>query len=77
MLMGSLRVPQTPWLGPGRRPKSQRIGLFLMALGWGYGGVDYLYPELVSAKDSGRVLTGLLNNLESVLLALGFLSYGR
>ena len=61
--LGSLRVPfpevvklsqlaygASPWLGPERRPKTQRTGLFLIALGWGYGEVDYkcsgsVFPE--------------------------------
>jgi len=40
--LGSLRVPQTPWAGPERRPTTQRTELFLMALSLGYGGVNYI-----------------------------------
>ena len=33
---------QTPWLGPLRRPTTQRTRVSLKALVWGYGGVDYV-----------------------------------
>ena len=47
---GPSEFPKPPWLGPERRPKTHRTGLFLIVLGWGYGGVDYkcsgsVFPE--------------------------------
>ena len=48
--LGSLRVPQTLWVGPLRRPTTQRTGLFLMALSWGYGGVDYKYTGMYGSS---------------------------
>ena len=35
----------------GMPPYNPHTGVFLIALSWGYGGVDYLYPELSPARN--------------------------
>ena len=44
---GPSEFPNPPWLGPGRRPRTQRIGLFQIAWVRGYGEVDYVGTDRV------------------------------
>ena len=60
-----------PWLGPERRPKTQRTGLFLMALSWGYGGVDYKCSGSMSEEDfefDTQIIMLLLNGSLALML---------
>ncbi len=55
---GPSEFPKPPWLGPGRHPRTQRIGLSRIALGWGCGGVDYVGVVLVFGVGIGLVFGG-------------------